>query len=694
MIDFERSIHVLSIDNVPKEFLCSELRTLFGERVKVTGSLLGDKIENDINPKIVLTSGDFLTKEAKSMFPNSHILSSGREISCKNLDKIITIPKDKKVLVVNHPKGASETTIESLINMGFDHLEYVAFHNESAIDLSDIDIAISPAMMHLCPDDIKEKIDIGARTISFSTLSQILRILDLGDYYLDKFLYQYNSAITSISYKLSEAYHNSENMRDNFNRMLDEIDDGIISIDENDDIIYMNNACKKLLGYRGGKRVSGNIVEILDKFKSHPNIKEEIISNKRNIFNLNGKEIMVMYVPLRENENENENDIIENNMIIMKKVDEIQKLEEDVRRILYRKGYITKYTMSDIIGNSKEISKSIDIAKKIAKSESTVIITGESGTGKEVFAQAIHSESLRSKESFVAVNLASLPETLVESELFGYSDGAFTGARKGGRAGLFEQAHKGTIFIDEIGDISQTAQSRLLRVLQEKEVMRIGDNKIINIDIRFIAATNKDLRKLVEQGTFREDLYYRLNIFPIELPPLRKRKGDVVKMISYFMKKSGSNKKISNNVMDILTNYQWPGNVRELTNVIEYMTQISESDLITIEELPPYLNLEERNEYNINNRVEKLDIRLPFGEIETQFILETLVKSKRNNIKIGRKQLAELGKMSGLINFTEDKVRTMLRYLELEELVFIGKTKQGTIITERGEKYLGTIGAE
>lgn len=691
MSDFERSIHVLSIDNVPKEFLRSELKTLFGERVKVTGSLMGDKIKDVVNPTIVLTSGDFLTKEAGNMFPNSRILSSGREISCKNLDKIITIPKNKKVLVVNHPKGASETTIESLINMGFDHLEYVAFHNESAIDLTDIDIAISPAMMHLCPAEIKEKIDIGPRTLSFSTLSKILKILDLEDYYLDKFLYQYNSAITSISYKLSEAYHKSETMRENFNIMLDEIDDGIISIDENEDIIYMNDACKKLLGFHGGKRVSGNIVEILAKFKAHPNIKEEIISNKRNIFNLNGKEIMVMYVPLRENEDGK--DMIENNMIIMKKVDEIQKLEEDVRRILYRKGYITKYTMDDIIGNSKEISKSISIAKKIAKSESTVMITGESGTGKEVFAQAIHSESLRSKESFVAVNLASLPETLVESELFGYSDGAFTGARKGGRAGLFEQAHKGTIFIDEIGDISQMAQSRLLRVLQEKEVMRIGDNKIINIDIRFIAATNKDLRKLVEQGRFREDLYYRLNVFPIELPPLRRRKGDAVKMIYYFMQRNQSNKEISNDVMDILINYQWPGNVRELTNVIEYMTQISDNELITIEELPPYLNLEARNEDNPIYDEDKLDIKLPFGKKETQFILETLMESKRNNIKIGRKQLAELGRIGGLINFTEDKVRTMLRYLEVEGLVFIGRTKQGTIITERGETYLGTIGA-
>ena len=165
-------------------------------------------------------------------------------------------------------------------------------------------------------------------------------------------------------------------------------------------------------------------------------------------------------------------------------------------------------------------------------------------------------------------------------------------------------------------------------------------------------------------------------------------------MISYFMKKIQSNKKISNDVIDILDNYQWPGNIRELTNVVEYMTQISNSELITVDELPPYLDLQEGNIDKSNWVDEGLNVTLPFGKVETQFILETLAEAKRNNSKVGRKKLSELGKLSGIKNFTEDKVRTMLRYLELEGFVFIGKTKQGTIITQKGEKYLGDIGAE
>lgn len=682
----ERWVHILSIDKAVKGYLELELKLLFGDKVNLTSSAIDEEVSENIKPTVVLASGEFLDKDARRLFPNSEILCARRDISCNNLDKVIALPRNKKVLVVNHPKGASDTTIESLVNMGFNHLEYIPYFIGADIDFDVVDTAISPAMMHLCPSEIKNKIDIGPRTISFSTLSHLLEILDLEESYLDQFLYQYNRGISSISLMLSEAFQRSEAMRNNFDIILDEIDDGIISMDEKENIIYMNSACKKLLNFNTSKIQKGKkIDEVLQLFKGYPKIKEEIFCNKSGVFNLYNKEIIILYVPLYEKSGEN-------SMIIMKRVDELQKLEEDVRRILYKKGYTAKYTFEDVIGKSKEINKSINIAKRIAKSESTVIITGESGTGKEVFAQAIHNESLRSNFSFVAVNLASLPESLVESELFGYSDGAFTGARKGGRAGLFEQAHKGTIFIDEIGDISQTTQARLLRVLQEKEVMRIGDNKIINIDIRFIAATNRDLKSLVEQGKFREDLYYRLNVLPIHLPPLRERKEDIELFINNLLKMSKSNKKFSNEVMEVLLNYDWPGNVRELINVMEYLTQITLSNLVTKEELPPYLLNKKLDTIPNIKESENIDLNLPFGKTETEFILEALLNSQENNIRIGRKQLTKLGKQSGLTNITEDKIRTMLKHLEYQGLIIIGKTKQGTIITEKGKHYLGSMG--
>ncbi|WP_334307544.1 sigma-54 interaction domain-containing protein [Paraclostridium sp. AKS81] len=207
------------------------------------------------------------------------------------------------------------------------------------------------------------------------------------------------------------------------------------------------------------------------------------------------------------------------------------------------------------------MKKSKDLGKKISKSDYTVLITGESGTGKELMAQSIHNESLRSKQPFIAINCAAMPENLLESELFGYEEGAFTGALKGGKKGLFEQAHNGTIFLDEIGDMPIYLQTKLLRVLQENQVMRVGGESVIDIDVRVIAATNKNLLEMIRQEKFRADLYYRINVLPINIPSLRERKEDISMMLNYFMKKK---RHISDEAKEILNKYPWPGNIREL----------------------------------------------------------------------------------------------------------------------------------
>ena len=217
--------------------------------------------------------------------------------------------------------------------------------------------------------------------------------------------------------------------------------------------------------------------------------------------------------------------------------------------------------------------ETIQTAKRYALVSSTVLITGESGTGKEIFAQSIHNFSMRHNEAFVAINCATIAPNLLESELFGYVEGAFTGARHGGKIGLFELAHNGTIFLDEIGETSLDIQARLLRVLEERQIMRVGDDQIIPINIRIIAATNKDLRKMVEAGKFRSDFYYRLNVLPLKLRPLRDRKEDLYELIESFKKKYADEH--SRNLfqftpagMDVMMNYSWPGNARELKNVI------------------------------------------------------------------------------------------------------------------------------
>ncbi len=232
-----------------------------------------------------------------------------------------------------------------------------------------------------------------------------------------------------------------------------------------------------------------------------------------------------------------------------------------------------KYTFEDIIGSDPLLLSAIDKAKKAAEIPITVLLRGESGTGKEIFAHAIHNESERKFRKFIKVNCSAIPETLLESELFGYEEGAFTGAKKGGKKGFFEEAEGGTIFLDEIGEIPHSTQTKLLRVLQEKEIVRVGGTKSISIDVRIIAATNVDLEVAIESGRFRADLYYRLNVLPITIPPLRLRKGDIYDLSIFFIKKF--NQQYGRNVRDItqqavsrLKEYNWPGNVRELDNFI------------------------------------------------------------------------------------------------------------------------------
>lgn len=261
----------------------------------------------------------------------------------------------------------------------------------------------------------------------------------------------------------------------------------------------------------------------------------------------------------------------------------IQKAEHKIRRELYSKGLISKYSFEDIKGSSKLIRDCIETARQYARSDFTILITGESGTGKELFAHSIHSESERKNEAFIAVNCAALPENLLESELFGYEEGAFTGARKGGKMGLFELAHNGTIFLDEISEIPLSLQSRLLRVIQEKEVMRLGSDKIIPVDVRIISATNKDLWQEVVSERFREDLYYRISVLELTIPSLRERKEDIPEIardfiITNFPNLYNTYEKRWERVFKILQGYEFYGNVRELQNVLKRLSVLIGSD--------------------------------------------------------------------------------------------------------------------
>jgi len=305
-----------------------------------------------------------------------------------------------------------------------------------------------------------------------------------------------------------------------------------------------------------------------------------------------------------------------------------------------------RFKPDNIIGNSKAMQEVYDLIMQVSKSNATVLIKGESGTGKELVAHAIHFHSQRANNPFIKVNCAALPETVIESELFGHEKGAFTGALKT-KKGRFELAHGGTLFLDEVGDLSQEIQIKLLRVLQEREFERVGGTETIKVNVRIITATNRDLESLIDKGSFREDLYFRLNVFPIHIPPLRDRKTDILLLADHFTEKYGKEnnkaiRRISTPAIDMLMSYHWPGNVRELENIIERAVIISDDKVIHGHHLPPTLQTAEATGTPL-----KAALGDALDSLEREMLLDAL-KSSRGNRAAAARQLGISERLIGI----------------------------------------------
>lgn len=362
--------------------------------------------------------------------------------------------------------------------------------------------------------------------------------------------------------------------------LLNGMNKAVVSIDTRGNIDKYNVKFRDIFNIEDKKLESGNIFQLLDFIKKPSTLDFEKYKTGIFYYKKQGRNLKGIY---------NISEIVVKNKLKGYVIDFIENKEAIKNYNKINKDY--KITLDNIIGNSEIMEHTKQKSLIAAKSNSTVLITGESGTGKELFARAIHNHSDRTDYPFVAVNCAAIPDNLLESELFGYEEGAFTGAKKGGKLGKFELAHKGTIFLDEIGDMSLHLQGKLLRVLQERELDKIGGKSNIFIDVRVIAATNKNLEDLVKNGQFREDLYYRLKVIPITLPSLRERKSDIPLLIDYMIKEYAH--KLNKDVIGVeedasktLVDYSWPGNVRELQNIIEYSINMSTSPILTLDIIP------------------------------------------------------------------------------------------------------------
>jgi len=358
-----------------------------------------------------------------------------------------------------------------------------------------------------------------------------------------------------------------------FRATLDTISDGIIVVDKNGSVTHANRRANKLIS-NDGKFITIPPRELkmpLDKAMQ----KGEAIYDE--LIEYNDHKLTASFLPLGDED--------DNMVISVQEVEHIHKIERKVRQKLANKGLVAKNSFDMLYANGPALQEAVRTAKQYAVVDSSVLISGETGTGKEMFAQSIHNFSSRRDEAFVAVNCATIASNLLESELFGYVEGAFTGAKRGGKIGLFELAHKGTIFLDEIGETSLDMQARLLRVLEEHEIMRVGDDKVIPVDIRVIAASNRNLEEMVAEGKFRSDFYYRLDVLALHLPPLRECKENIAPLIRHFNNRysdrHGKHRlDFTEESLTVFENYSWPGNVRELKNVIERLVVTNGGDVV------------------------------------------------------------------------------------------------------------------
>ncbi|RAK15325.1 PAS domain S-box-containing protein [Anoxybacillus vitaminiphilus] len=413
----------------------------------------------------------------------------------------------------------------------------------------------------------------------------------------------------------------------------------IVVVDEKGRIIYINKNYCEFLGKNREEIIGKHVTEVIENTRMHIVVqtgKEEIAD----LHYIKGNYMIANRIPIFSNGKV----IGAVGTVIFRDTNEWKRMNSHIRSLLpqlqtylqeWKEDNGAKYTLQDIISQSKQMEILKEKVKRIADSDISVLIRGESGTGKELFAHSIHQLSSRSSKPFIKVNCGAIPEHLLESELFGYEEGAFTGARKGGKKGKFQLADGGTIFLDEIGDMPLHMQVKLLRVLQEKEIEPVGATKTVSVDVRIIAATNRPLEKMIEEKRFREDLYYRINVVPFIIPPLRERPEDIRVLTYHFIDKIGKRcgKRITavdEEVLQIFSQHVWPGNIRELENVIEAAVHFANGETITVEALPEYLKT------NTVYQLEGKTLKQLLEETEKVIIQKSLALHKNDKLKAAK----------------------------------------------------------
>jgi transcriptional regulator with PAS, ATPase and Fis domain len=653
------------------DVLSGDLKEMFSGRAEIS-SYFFEQLKPDevIDADVIL-----VTTQSKALEMQSHvtearrILVVQRTIRESDAYRIFAITPGTRVLVVNN---LPETTMEMVALMQqieFNHLQFIPY--EEGMDCSQIHIAITPGERKLVPASIATVIDIGQRRIDISTFIEIINRLRIVDHSLDQRLLRYSQSNvnldTGVNYQYKELFKRNLEL----DTVINLAHEGILLLDSQGKVTLHNQALAEMLNL--GDNIIGRGLEVFE-----PEI-QEILAQDQNhewLVETKGRSLIV-----------NRQDIEyfgerRGSYFNFQEVTYIRQLEQNLSRKLRERGLTTRYSFADVLFQSRQMEECVELARRIAGSEFSVLIMGESGTGKELLAQSIHNASARSKQPFMAVNCAAVPENLLESELFGYAGGSFTGALREGKEGLFEQANNGTVFLDEIGDMPPMLQGKLLRVLQERQIMRVGSTKWTQVNIRVIAATNRNLQERMRAGQFREDLYYRLNALSLFVPPLRERPEDIFLLLEHFLaEQNQAHLKFTPEARNLLLRYSWPGNIRELGNVANHITLMA-VDPVTVQALPAYL-VGRTESFETEEKI----LRERCGLERALDVLTVLEQCANSGCKAGRNSIRNALKNQER-PLSEAEVRGVLQLLCKLGLVRSGVGRKGTELSTQGHQFL------
>lgn len=687
----KKQVAVISLDPRAGRFYTDQVQELFGNRIEAHCYSVRDgsaaKVER---AEVYLVSTDAIehAEEAALRIPiDAQIVEIHVTYRWETINRLKKLPNGTRAYFVNFTEKMALEAISGLNQLGVNNIVFIPFYPGAPL-AENIDMAITPDEERYVPEAVGTVINIGQRVCTSAMMIETALRLGFDDMLESEPFERYYEEVASNNYNFDQMFLRSRRLESRFDILMEILDEGIIGINEKGEVFACNAKACELTGVLGDFVVGRRAGEVFPYLPFKQCLKDKAPCEAR-VIRIGGTNVNVTVMPvLRQGE-------CCGAFASLQRFNDVEIRQNELRAQLRHKGYAAKYTFDDVLGESPAICRTKKILARMAATESPVLLIGETGTGKELFANAVHNASSRSGKPFVAINCAAMPENLLESELFGYEEGAFTGAKKGGRPGLFEFAHQGTLFLDEVEGMSPALQVKLLRVLQEGEVMRVGGNRIIAVDVRIVAASNEYLDEKVEDGTFRRDLYYRLNTLPALIPPLRERENDIMLLVEYFKKQTGGSFNLSKEVSQIMEAYQWPGNIRELRNVVEYFSYTG-STVITPEDLPPTFSYEpgKREDRVADIKMERSVNRGTRNEKEPWegrglrgndciFVLEQLYRAAGEGRTIGREGIL-LNARREMVPLSQQEVRTILRVFDELGLARVSRGRGGSRITLEG----------